>query len=518
MPKDFFAVFSGGGIKGAALLGAFEEAKSEGLNFVGWGGTSAGSIVAALLACGYQGDELREALYNAPYETLFRVSRWRIFRFDHYRGVVDPSPLLNWLRELFGRKFPALRSVKFKHLVKGPLKVVAANITTQEIFVYDQRSTPEVELAEAVLASCSFPMLFPPVSLGKDEELVDGGVLSNFPMWLFDDEHRDQNEFVPVLGFALISRPAVRTRESIISHAFSVFDSVLVAQDRIQEKYMDVARLANVIRINVGDAPTFSVDRSMDQQRSLLLAGADAAKRFFATASVDFGEPLAVPFVGSSIEHAQAQVEQGRHEEAISTIARQHIVRGGVARDTGLLEERVLVEYYVDLMSAATHHDKLELMAEILAQKASSVGEFGRIVGIKKGNILLAHAVARRLNKPISLFKTDMSYKMGPPFDGAVTRGENVIIVDDISSDASILLSALRQLNFRHVSVRGVVTLIDRSEGDAREEIMKKRGTSLLSVCSVDDRAISDLIFENRPFPTFQNHGAKPTARRAGLP
>ncbi|WP_456687089.1 patatin-like phospholipase family protein, partial [Bradyrhizobium sp. P5_C11_2] len=45
MPKDFFAVFSGGGIKGAALLGAVEEAKSQGLNFVGWGGTSAGSIV-----------------------------------------------------------------------------------------------------------------------------------------------------------------------------------------------------------------------------------------------------------------------------------------------------------------------------------------------------------------------------------------------------------------------------------------------------------------------------------------
>jgi len=518
MPKDFFAVFSGGGVKGAALLGAFEEARSKGLSFVGWGGTSAGAIVAALLACGYQGDELRDALHNAPYEELFKISKWRIFRFDHYRGVVDPSPLLSWLRELFGRKFPNLRSVKFKHIVKGPLKVVAANITTQEIFVYDQRVTPEVEVAEAVLASCSFPMLFPPVSFGNDEELVDGGVLSNFPMWLFDDEHHDQNEFVPVLGFALISRPAARTKESMISHAFSVFDSVLVAQDRIQEKYMDVARLANVIRINVGDAPTFSVERNTDQQRSLLLAGADAAKRFFATASVDFGEPLALPFVGTSVGHARTQAEQGRYEEAISTIARQHIVRGGVARDTGLLEERVLVEYYIDLMSAATHHDNLEIMAGILAQKASSVGEFGRIVGIKKGNILLAHAVARRLNKPISLFKTDMSYKMGPPFDGAVMRGENVVIVDDISSDASILLSALRQLNFRHVSVRGVVTLIDRSEGDAREKIMTKRGTNLLSVCSVNDRAINDLIVDNRPFPAFQNHGDTLAARRSNLP
>src|SRR5262249_32032285 len=153
------------------------------------------------------------------------------------------------------------------------------------------------------------------------------------------------------LGFALIAAPTKRNG-SAIAHMFSVFDSILVAQDRVQEKYMDIARLSNVIRINVGDVPTFSTTRSRDQQDRLLLAGKEAASGFFATATVKFGEPEELPFVEASIEVARAKANQGRFEEALSAIARQHIVRGGVARDTGLLEDRVLVKYYIDLMAA----------------------------------------------------------------------------------------------------------------------------------------------------------------------
>src|SRR5437870_458998 len=66
MSRDVFAVFSGGGVKGAAFLGAIEEAEKY-VHCVGWGGTSAGSIVAAMLACGYSVGELKNRLYAAPY-------------------------------------------------------------------------------------------------------------------------------------------------------------------------------------------------------------------------------------------------------------------------------------------------------------------------------------------------------------------------------------------------------------------------------------------------------------------
>jgi NTE family protein len=508
MSKDFFAVLSGGGVKGAALIGAYEEAQNRGVKFVGWGGTSAGSIVAALLACGYSVADLRERLYEAPYSEFFLVKKRRLMFFNYYRGMVDPAPLLEWLRGLIGKKFPDRPRVTFNDLKDGQyLKIVAANITTQEILIYGKRNTPTTEIAQAVLASCSFPLLFPPVSHGNDE-IVDGGVLSNFPMWLFDDEHDEQKKFTPVLGFTLISRAKRKEQASILTHAFSVFDSVLVAQDRIQEKYMDIARLANVIRIDVGQTPTFSTTQSRDQHDRLILAGKDAASKFFVTATVNFGEPEEVPFVPMSVEMARKQANEGDYQGAVSTIARQHIVRGGVARDHGLLEERVLVKYYIDLMAAVTDHGKLEILAQVLAEKMKDLSTFDRIVGIKKGNIILAYAVAQILKKPISLFKTDMSYKMGPPFDGPITAGENVVIVDDIASDASILLSAVRHLHFRHAAVQSVVTLIERTEGDAYDKIMKDRGVRLISVCSVDDEAIRRLIVENLSFREGQKFSA----------
>jgi NTE family protein len=499
MLRNFFAVFAGGGVKGAGLLGAFEEARKH-VNFVGYGGTSAGSIVAALLACGCTVEDLRKYLYEAPYPEFFRVSKWRLFFFGSYRGMVDPNPLLEWLRQLIGKNFPDKPRVTFKDLKAGQqLKIVATNVTTREFLIFSQATTPNFEIAQAVLASCSFPLLFPPVAFGNDE-VVDGGVLSNFPMWLFDAEHDREASFTPVLGFALVSKTKKTEQGGFLTHAFSLFDSILVAQDRVQEKYMDIARSANVIRIDVGETPTFSTTQTRDQHNSLLLAGKEAASRFFEQATVNFGTPVRVPPVPTTVQTARDQVDKREYPRAVSTIVRHHILNGGVARDDGLLEDRVLVRYYIDLMAAVTDHAKLEILAQILAEKIKTLNEFDRIIGIKKGNVILSYEVARILKKPISLFKTDMSYKMGPPFDGPISPDENVIIVDDLASDASPLLNAVRQLHFRHATVNSVVTLVERMEGDARDRIMKERGVQLRSVCSVDDNAIRRLIEEDLPF------------------
>jgi predicted acylesterase/phospholipase RssA len=54
-----FAILDGGGVKGAALAGALKAAQDRGIEFAGYGGTSAGSIVALLACAGYTGAELQ---------------------------------------------------------------------------------------------------------------------------------------------------------------------------------------------------------------------------------------------------------------------------------------------------------------------------------------------------------------------------------------------------------------------------------------------------------------------------
>src|SRR5262245_65561802 len=57
-----FAIYAGGGVKGAALAGCLCAAEQQGVKFVGHGGTSAGSMIALMAAVGYGGEEMEKIL------------------------------------------------------------------------------------------------------------------------------------------------------------------------------------------------------------------------------------------------------------------------------------------------------------------------------------------------------------------------------------------------------------------------------------------------------------------------
>ncbi|MGD8381630.1 MAG: patatin-like phospholipase family protein, partial [Syntrophobacterales bacterium] len=67
MPKKADAVFEGGGVKGIGLVGAVSEIERAGYVFENLAGTSAGAIVASLLAVGYSSAELKKELEKLDY-------------------------------------------------------------------------------------------------------------------------------------------------------------------------------------------------------------------------------------------------------------------------------------------------------------------------------------------------------------------------------------------------------------------------------------------------------------------
>lgn len=68
-----------------------------------------------------------------------------------------------------------------------PLKIVAANISQQELVVFSAETTPGVAVSEAVCASIGIPCVFKPRSI-EGNWFMDGGLVSNLPAWTFDDE------------------------------------------------------------------------------------------------------------------------------------------------------------------------------------------------------------------------------------------------------------------------------------------------------------------------------------------
>src|SRR5207247_7128645 len=60
-------VFQGGGVKGIALVGAYEVLETRGFKVQNLAGASAGAIVASLIAVGYTAAELRKVLSETPF-------------------------------------------------------------------------------------------------------------------------------------------------------------------------------------------------------------------------------------------------------------------------------------------------------------------------------------------------------------------------------------------------------------------------------------------------------------------
>jgi NTE family protein len=219
-------VFQGGGVKGIALVGALIEFAERGwTNWVNVAGTSAGSIIASYIACGHDADDLEKLLRETPYPQFE----------DFGPGGKLLGGSLNLVRhhglahgEYFHRWFSEQTEGKTFGDVKAAgrtLKLIAADVTHRELLVLpDDLSAYRLagssaaidgdsfKVADAARMSMSIPYFFQPVELeridtGKSATIVDGGMLSNFPVWLFDVEDRDPKR--PTFGFRLVGGKGV---------------------------------------------------------------------------------------------------------------------------------------------------------------------------------------------------------------------------------------------------------------------------------------------------------------------
>jgi NTE family protein len=260
---DAYGIFQGGGAKGYAHVGALKAAEQRGIRFVRIGGSSAGAIVAALAAAGYAADELLdptkpigsrgvldvdvgEILDAREYARVTRAMRrytafsvqpepasgimgwWRrverrfapvviarffcrlvvpelAFGIGVYRGLgaVGTEPVERWLDGLLRAKAGTSGPVTFADLGMR-LRMVAADVTNGKMRTFGFPGDERLTVASAAVASACFPFFFRPVRDG-DRMFVDGGLVSNLPVWLFDDERDDETSHLPTFGFRLVN-------------------------------------------------------------------------------------------------------------------------------------------------------------------------------------------------------------------------------------------------------------------------------------------------------------------------
>lgn len=284
------AVFEGGGVKAIGLVGALTVAERRGYQWKRLAGTSAGAIIASLLAVGYQADEVRQIISDLDYTSLISPNCWHRIpyvgpaaRLWLKKGLYKGTEIERWMDGLLRSK--GIHS--FADIQDDKLQIVASDITRGRLLVLPKDlelyglSPHEMSIARAVRMSCSIPFFFDPFVLsGRTDPqrnyIVDGGLLSNFPLWLFDKEEPRW----PTFGFRLVSKGEADPYEirGPISLFRALFQTMLDAHDTRHIEEQDKVRTIFVPSIGV-KATDFHI--SPEKSAALFSEGKKAAERFF---------------------------------------------------------------------------------------------------------------------------------------------------------------------------------------------------------------------------------------------
>ena len=188
-------VFEGGGVKGIAYVGAMKVLDKEGLlkKIERVGGTSAGAINATMFALGYSHIEQRNILRSLDFNNfmdsefgIFRDSSRLIEKFGWYKG----NFFHEWIGKLIKKKLGDANATfrDLRRADKPDLYVYGTNLSTKFGEVFSAEHTPRTRIADAVRISMSIPLFFKAVRNARDDVYVDGGLLNNYPVKLFDRE------------------------------------------------------------------------------------------------------------------------------------------------------------------------------------------------------------------------------------------------------------------------------------------------------------------------------------------
>jgi NTE family protein len=324
-------VFQGGGVKGVAIAGALLEfATNERLSVTRWesvAGTSAGAIIAAYLAAGHGASELAALLDEAPFPDFADYGRGGKvvgggFNLARHHGLVHGEVFRRWFDgKLGGMTFgdvqtEAVDGVEPEHRYR--LRMIATDVTNHRLLVLpddlhryrlpDAKGPIDADgfkVADAVRMSLSIPYFFRPIELvdgntGTTATIVDGGTLSNFPVWLFDTDRRDPVR--PTFGLRLIGGRAVgsglRTFVRMLGWPAALAVDLSQTQSGAwDERFIGASTRVRTCPVDAGNVGTTDFDLPEQARRDLVHGGRRAARAFLADFDVTqyrntFGRPL----------------------------------------------------------------------------------------------------------------------------------------------------------------------------------------------------------------------------------
>lgn len=164
-------------------------------------------------------------------------------------------------------------------------------------------------------------------------------------------------------------------------------------------------------------------------------------------------------FAGSAIPSDAERRELQRKEVASDIVAAAYL------RGDFILTSGEHSDYYFDKYLFETKPTILRRLAEMLAERVPT--DVDRLAGTEVGGVALAAAVSLATGLPFVIVRRDVESSAGP-VKGELHRGERVLLIQDVVDSGSQAISAVHKIIGLGAFVAGVVAVIDRQAGGAR--------------------------------------------------
>ncbi len=307
-------MFRGGGVKGIALAGALEGFAQHDRwpvkRWVNVAGASAGAIIASYLALDHDAGDMVKLLDETDFGQFadFPGGRAALGLANLFRrhGMAHGRRFEEWFDEVLeGATFERVRaSEEVGGKPDWRLKMVAVDVTNRRLLVLPndlaEYSNPKTgaridpdrfPIARAARMSMSIPYFFEPIELADANRriatIVDGGTLSNFPVWIFDvdPEQAGRPPSRPTFGFTLRGgrglggglRFASKLAPWPVRFGIDIFHT---AQDAWDERFVSHSTRVRTLAVDADDVATTEFDLPEAKKQELLENGRREAKAF----------------------------------------------------------------------------------------------------------------------------------------------------------------------------------------------------------------------------------------------
>jgi len=292
-------VLEGGGVKCISHVGVIKVLEDKDMlkDIKNFCGSSAGGLVATMAACGASSDYMKTVMMELDFNKLKdSYGGWfpfyNLYRFYYNKGLYLGNSLLclckRILKELTDNEditFEQLYQKTGNNLCLTATKLSHLNYVYKSESLYlDIHTHPHMSIALACRMTASYPWVFEPVAF-ENGDVVDGGLLNNYPITYFDKEHQLSN----TIGVKLLTddeydvqikkdSEGFTANDNLRSFTLSIVDSLYTNASKSHEHTDNWAR---TIPVQTGRISAMNMDITSVDKDTLFKSGMRAATEYF---------------------------------------------------------------------------------------------------------------------------------------------------------------------------------------------------------------------------------------------